>query len=102
MSELTYLEAIRDGIREMMKEDERVFLIGEDIGLYGGSFGLTNGLFAEFGEERVRDTPISEAVIIGASAGAAVTGMRPILEIMFSDFIAVSYTHLTLPTNREV
>ncbi|MDD3521001.1 MAG: alpha-ketoacid dehydrogenase subunit beta [Actinomycetota bacterium] len=94
MSELTYLEAIRDGIREVMKEDERVFLIGEDIGLYGGSFGLTNGLFAEFGAERVRDTPISEAAIIGASAGAAVTGMRPILEIMFSDFTACGMDQL--------
>ncbi|MHB1252866.1 MAG: alpha-ketoacid dehydrogenase subunit beta [Candidatus Humimicrobiaceae bacterium] len=86
MSELTYLEAIRDGIREVMKEDENVFLIGEDIGLYGGSFGLTNGLFAEFGGERVRDTPISESVIIGTAVGSAITGMRPILEIMFSDF----------------
>ncbi|MHB8277998.1 MAG: alpha-ketoacid dehydrogenase subunit beta [Candidatus Humimicrobiaceae bacterium] len=86
MSELTYLEAIRDGIREVMKEDEDVFLIGEDIGLYGGSFGLTNGLFAEFGGERVRDTPISESVIIGTAVGSAITGMRPILEIMFSDF----------------
>lgn len=94
MSELTYLEAIRDGIREIMKKDDRVFLLGEDIGLYGGSFGLTNGLFAEFGEERVRDTPISEAAIIGASAGAAVTGMRPIVEIMFSDFIGCGMDQL--------
>jgi acetoin:2,6-dichlorophenolindophenol oxidoreductase subunit beta len=86
MSELTYLEAIRDGIREVMKEDESVFMLGEDIGLYGGSFGLTNGLFAEFGGERVRDTPISESVIIGTAVGSAITGMRPILEIMFSDF----------------
>ena len=91
MSELTYLEAIRDGIREVMKEDKTVFLMGEDIGLYGGSFSLTNGLFAEFGEERVRDTPISEAAIIGASVGAAVTGMRPILEIMFLILLAVEW-----------
>ena len=68
--------------------------MGEDIGLYGGSFSLTNGLFAEFGEERVRDTPISEAAIIGASVGAAVTGMRPILEIMFSDFIGCGMDQL--------
>lgn len=86
MSELTYLEAIRDGIREAMKEDEAVFMLGEDIGLYGGSFGLSAGLFAEFGAERIRDTPISEAVIIGTAVGSAITGMRPILEIMFSDF----------------
>ena len=94
MSELTYLEAIRDGIREAMKEDESVFLLGEDIGLYGGSFGLTNGLFAEFGGERVRDTPISESVIIGTAVGAAITGTRPILEIMFSDFIGCGMDQL--------
>jgi acetoin:2,6-dichlorophenolindophenol oxidoreductase subunit beta len=87
MSELTYLEAVRDGIREVMKEDENVFMLGEDIGTHGGSFGLSNGLLAEFGPERIRDTPISEAVIIGTAVGSAITGMRPILEIMFSDFI---------------
>ena len=64
MSNLTYLEAIREAIQEVMQKDENIFLIGEDIGLYGGSFGLTSGLFAEFGAERVRDTPISESVII--------------------------------------
>jgi pyruvate dehydrogenase E1 component beta subunit len=94
MSELTYLEAIRDGIREVLKEDERVFLLGEDIGLYGGSFGLTSGLFAEFGAERIRDTPISEAAIIGTAVGSAITGMRPILEIMFSDFTACGMDQL--------
>jgi len=87
MSELTYLEAIRDGIREVMKEDENVFMLGEDIGIHGGSFSLSSGLLAEFGPERIRDTPISEAVIIGAAVGSALTGMRPIAEIMFSDFI---------------
>ena len=86
MSNLTYLEAIREAIQEVMRKDENIFLIGEDIGLYGGSFGLTSGLFAEFGAERVRDTPISESVIIGTAVGSAITGMRPILEIMFSDF----------------
>jgi len=94
MSELTYLEAIKDGMRELMKEDERVFLIGEDIGIYGGSFGVTNGLLAEFGAERVIDTPISEAAIIGTAAGSAITGMRPILEIMFSDFTACGMDQL--------
>lgn len=94
MSEVTYLEAIRDGIREVMKEDESVFLLGEDIGLYGGSFGLTNGLFAEFGSERVKDTPISESVIIGTAVGSAITGMRPILEIMFSDFTGCGWDQI--------
>ena len=86
MAELTYLEAIREALREVLEKDENTFLIGEDIGLYGGSFGLTSGLFAEFGPERIRDTPISESVIVGTAVGSAITGMRPILEIMFSDF----------------
>ena len=94
MSVLTYLEAIRQAIQEVMRKDEDVFIFGEDIGLYGGSFGLTNGLFQEFGKDRVRDTPISEAVLIGAAAGSAVTGMRPILEIMFSDFIGCGMDQL--------
>ena len=89
MSELTYLDAIKDGIRVMMKKDKDVFILGEDIGLYGGSFGLTKGLFEEFGPDVVRDTPISEAAIVGTALGSAITGMRPIVEIMFSDFTTV-------------
>jgi pyruvate dehydrogenase E1 component beta subunit len=77
-----------------MRRDENVFLMGEDVGIYGGAFGVSVGMFQEFGPDRVRDTPISEAVIAGAAAGAAVTGMRPIAEIMFSDFITISMDQL--------
>jgi len=90
MREITYAEAIREALRQEMQRDERVFLMGEDIGVYGGAFGVTVGLLEEFGEERVRDTPISEAVIAGAAAGAAMTGMRPVSEIMFMDFTTIA------------
>lgn len=85
--ELDCAEAIREALREEMLRDERIIIFGEDVGRYGGSFGVTRGLFEEFGEKRVRDTPISEAAIIGAAVGAAATGMRPVAEIMFSDFL---------------
>jgi len=85
--ELDCAEAVREALREEMLRDERVIILGEDIGRYGGSFGITKGLFEEFGEKRVRDTPISEAAIIGAAVGSAATGMRPVAEIMFSDFL---------------
>ncbi|HWQ80179.1 MAG TPA: alpha-ketoacid dehydrogenase subunit beta [Anaerovoracaceae bacterium] len=94
MSEITYAQAIKDAMSEEMRRDENVFLMGEDVGLYGGAFGVSVGMFQEFGEERVRDTPISEAAIVGAAAGAAVTGMRPIAEIMFSDFMTISMDQL--------
>jgi pyruvate/2-oxoglutarate/acetoin dehydrogenase E1 component/TPP-dependent pyruvate/acetoin dehydrogenase alpha subunit len=81
-----YWEAIRDALREEMKRDPAVFVMGEDVGLYGGAYGATRGLHAEFGSERVRDTPISEAVIGGAAVGAAMAGMRPVAEIMYIDF----------------
>ncbi len=81
-----YWEAIRDALREEMLRDPHVFLMGEDIGLYGGAYGATRGLFEEFGFERVRDTPISEAIIGGAAVGAAMCGMRPVAEIMYVDF----------------
>jgi pyruvate/2-oxoglutarate/acetoin dehydrogenase E1 component len=90
MREITYAEAIREALRQEMQRDERVFLMGEDIGVYGGAFGVTVGLLEEFGEERVRDTPISEAVIAGAAGGAAMTGMRPVSEIMFMDFTTIA------------
>ena len=89
MRELNYLEAIKEAIRQVMLKDEDVYMLGEDIGLYGGSFGLTRGLFEEFGKDRIRNTPISEAALIGVAVGSAVTGMRPIAEIMFSDFTTV-------------
>jgi pyruvate/2-oxoglutarate/acetoin dehydrogenase E1 component len=81
-----YWEAVRDALREEMLRDERVFVMGEDVGLYGGAYGATRGLFDEFGPERVRDTPISEATIGGAAVGAAMAGMRPVAEIMYVDF----------------
>jgi pyruvate/2-oxoglutarate/acetoin dehydrogenase E1 component len=90
MKEMTYKEAVKLAMVEEMRRDENVFLMGEDVGLYGGAFGVSVGMLEEFGEERVRDTPISEAVIAGAAAGAAVTGMRPIAEIMFMDFSTIA------------
>ena len=86
MREITYVQALNEALREEMKRDERVFVMGEDIGIYGGAYKVTDGLYEEFGEERVRDTAISEAAIAGAAVGAAMTGMRPVAEIMYIDF----------------
>ena len=86
MQEITYREAIRDAIREEMLRDKTVFVMGTDVGCYGSVFGTTKGLWEEFGDERIRDTPISENGFIGAAVGAAVAGMRPIVEVMFVDF----------------
>jgi pyruvate dehydrogenase E1 component beta subunit len=94
MSEKLYIEALREGLREEMLRDENVFIIGEDVGLYGGAFGVTKGLFQEFGEDRVKDTPISEAAIAGAAVGAALCGMRPVAEIMFFDFFTIAMDQL--------
>ena len=92
--EITYLEAVREALSQEMRRDAEVFLMGEDIGVYGGAFGVTRGMLEEFGAERVRDTPISEAVIAGAAAGAALMGMRPVMEIMFMDFLTISMNQL--------
>jgi len=89
MREITYAQAINEALRQCMKEDERVVLLGEDIGVYGGIFQVTAGLLDEFGKERVIDTPIAEAGFVGACVGAALTGMRPVVEIMFIDFTTV-------------
>lgn len=94
MAEIFYWEAIRDALREEMLRDERVFVMGEDVAIYGGAYGATRGLYEEFGEERVRDTPISEAAIIGAGAGAAMCGLRPVTEIMYIDFITLGMDQL--------
>ena len=91
MAERTYRGAIAAGIAQEMRRDPTVVLIGEDVGAAGGVFKLTEGLFDEFGPERVRDTPISEQAIVGAAMGAAMTGLRPIAELMFSDFFAVTW-----------
>jgi len=91
MRKITYREALREALREEMRRDSTVFLLGEDIGKYwGGAFRVTEGLAEEFGDERVRDTPISESAIIGTGVGAAITGMRPVAEIMFGDLTALA------------
>ena len=86
MREISYSEAVRECLRQQMQADDKVFMIGEDIGLYGGAFGVSVGLVAELGQDRIMDTPISEQGIVGVAIGAAVMGMRPIAEMMFSDF----------------
>ena len=91
----TYLEAIRQGLWEEMEGDERVFLLGEDVGVYGGAFKVTDGFLERFGERRVIDTPISEAAIVGASVGAAMMGLRPVAEMQFIDFISCGFDQLT-------
>ena len=95
MAEITYLEAIREGLTEEMERDANVFCLGEDIGAYGGAFKVTEGLMQKFGERRVIDTPISEAAIVGAAAGAAHMGLRPVCEMQFIDFISCAYDMLT-------
>ncbi|MCW1836294.1 alpha-ketoacid dehydrogenase subunit beta [Bacillus xiamenensis] len=94
MREISYLEAIREAMSQEMRENQDVFILGEDIGVYGGAFGVTRGMIEEFGPERVRNTPISEAAIAGGAVGAALTGMRPILELQFSDFITIAMDQL--------
>ncbi|MBI4640550.1 MAG: alpha-ketoacid dehydrogenase subunit beta [Candidatus Tectomicrobia bacterium] len=89
MRKITFMDALNEAIREEMERDERVFLMGEDIGRPRGAFGVTKGLFEKFGDVRVKDTPISESAIIGSAVGAAITGLRPVAEIMFIDFIGV-------------
>jgi len=94
MPVMTYLEAIRQGIWEEMERDPNVFLLGEDIGAYGGAFKVTAGMLEKFGEERVIDTPISESAIVGAAVGAALMGLRPIAEMQFMDFISCGFDQI--------
>jgi len=94
MAVLTHLEAIRQGIWEEMERDPSVFLIGEDIGIYGGAFKVTQGMLEKFGADRVIDTPISESAIVGAAVGAALMGMRPVVEMQFMDFIACGFDQI--------
>jgi pyruvate/2-oxoglutarate/acetoin dehydrogenase E1 component len=94
--EITYAEALREAMAQALENDARVFLIGEDIGVYGGAFGVTQGLIERFGPERVRDTPISENAIVGAAVGASMTGMRPIAEMQFMDFVALAMEQTVL------
>ena len=94
MPTVTYLEAIREGIWEEMERDPNVFCIGEDIGVYGGAFKVTDGFIDRFGAERVVDTPISESAIVGAAIGAALMGLRPVAEMQFTDFIACGFDQI--------
>jgi pyruvate/2-oxoglutarate/acetoin dehydrogenase E1 component len=92
--ELTYLDAIREALAEEMRRDPKVFVLGEDVGAYGGAFGATQGLYEEFGELRVLDTPISESAIIGISIGASLRGYRPVAEMQFADFISCGFDQI--------
>lgn len=94
MKEITYAQAINEAISEEMRRDESVFMLGEDIGVYCGAFGVSKGMLNEFGPERIMDTPISEPAFVGASVGAAMTGLRPVVEIMFSDFMSVCFDEI--------
>src|SRR5258708_5610997 len=94
MAETTYLEAIRQGIWEELERDDSVILLGEDIGIYGGAFKVTAGMLDKFGEARVIDTPVSESAIVGTAIGAAMAGLRPVVEIQFADFISCAYDQI--------
>src|SRR5699024_5267324 len=94
MREITYAEAIKEAMSQRMREDESVIMIGEDIRIYGEAYDVTNGVTEEFGTERIRITPISEAAISGCAVGAAMMGMRPILEIQFSDFVMIAMDNI--------
>jgi len=94
MPEITYLEAIRQALWEEMDQDARVFLLGEDIGVYGGAFKITKGFLEKFGEDRVIDTPLSESGFVGAAIGAALMGMRPVAEMQFADFISCAFDQI--------
>ena len=94
MATMTYLQAISDGLRTEMRADDRVFCMGEDIGVFGGAFKVTDGFFEEFGSDRVMDTPLAESGIVGTAVGAAVVGMRPVCEMQFSDFISCGFDQL--------
>ncbi len=94
MSEMTYLRAISDGLRTEMRRDERVLLMGEDIGVYGGAFKVTDGFIDEFGPDRVMDTPLAESGIVGTAVGAAVVGLRPVCEMQFADFVSCGFDQL--------
>jgi 2-oxoisovalerate dehydrogenase E1 component beta subunit len=97
----TYLQAISDGLREEMRRDERVFVIGEDVGVYGGAFKVTQGFQEEFGEWRVLDAPLAETAIVGACTGAAMMGMRPVAEMQFADFISCAWDQLVTVAAKQ-
>src|ERR1700710_3326595 len=94
MAALTYLQAISAALRDELRDDERVLVMGEDIGVFGGAFKVTDGFVDEFGPNRVMDTPLAESGIVGTAVGAAVVGMRPICEMQFADFISCGFDQL--------
>jgi 2-oxoisovalerate dehydrogenase E1 component beta subunit len=97
----TYLQAISDGLREEMRRDDRVFVIGEDVGVYGGAFKVTQGFQAEFGPWRVLDAPLAETAIVGACTGASMMGLRPVAEMQFADFVSCAWDHLTTVAAKQ-
>ena len=101
MSERTYIQAISDGLRQEMRHDERVFLIGQDIGVFGGAFKVTQGFQEEFGAWRVIDAPLSETAILGGATGAAIMGMRPVAELQFADFVSCGWDHLVTVAAKQ-
>jgi 2-oxoisovalerate dehydrogenase E1 component beta subunit len=101
MAELTYLQAISDGLRSEMRRDERVFVIGEDVGVYGGAFKVTLGFQEEFGPWRVIDAPLAETAIVGAATGAAMMGLRPVAEMQFADFVSCAWDQLVTVAAKQ-
>jgi 2-oxoisovalerate dehydrogenase E1 component beta subunit len=101
MAEKTYLQAISDGLRQEMRRDRRVFVIGEDVGVYGGAFKVTQGFQEEFGPWRVLDAPLSETAIMGGATGAALMGMRPVAEVQFADFVSCAWDHLVTVAAKQ-
>src|ERR1044072_7343457 len=101
MAEKTYLQAISDGLRQEMRLDQRVFVLGEDVGVYGGAFKVTQGFQEEFGAHRVLDMPLSETAIVAGSTGAALMGMRPVAEMQFADFVSCAWDHLVTVAAKQ-
>jgi 2-oxoisovalerate dehydrogenase E1 component beta subunit len=101
MAEKTYLQAISDGLRQEMRRDKRVYVIGEDVGVYGGAFKVTQGFQDEFGPWRVIDAPLSETAIVGSCTGAAIMGLRPVAEMQFSDFVSCAWDHLVTVAAKQ-
>jgi 2-oxoisovalerate dehydrogenase E1 component beta subunit len=101
MAEKTYLQAISDGLRQQMRRDQRVFVLGEDVGVYGGAFKVTLGFQEEFGPWRVIDAPLSETAIVAGATGAAIMGLRPVAEMQFADFVSCAWDHLVTVAAKQ-
>ena len=101
MAQITYRDALRQALHDAMAEDESIVILGEDVGAYGGAYGVTKDLIKKFGAERVIDTPISEAAIVGVAVGAAMTGLRPVAELMYVDFLGLAMDQLATKRRRS-